>query len=523
MKYTDLSETLLGNLLKSQKTPDENVRRYLQNASRDFEKNAERGISFGLGDNLSFRWESPSDDKKPSVGGNTQGRKLVDSVHGKRVLSHSYVRKYQESPFRRIWEDTSLVLEFSLNFKHFYSFNHAILFDDGTSLFVKFEIKSIFPRQDDVKFGNKKGSVGNVLKVRGRDFLSGIKWSEERFQWSGIRGIEFESWLPDDVSISLYFSFFGKEDTYKFIHNKSSLTAHDKMILKTLKECLTESKKTDWNPKDPVGLPDFVVQSMSAHEKMSYKKDMLPHWNRLNLPEGFEERVKALGGVVDKVKWGQGYTFIRQTADKRNREDLPSEEMWNTFGNFQKSFQMFTKGGKRHRDGGKPAYTEWNPDGSVNISVMYENGKKVKSKEPQISILKESKETLDPAGMPDVVFKKLPAHTQIRYKMLWKKMNLSDNFKERVHEMGGYVLEKESFGDIGYHFPNQWRERYIEGFPEMKLWYNNGQQAFQRTMFDYSFHSKDGKPSFLAWDKSGQEQTKIWHKNGQEIKRWDKK
>ena len=49
-----------------------------------------------------------------------------------------------------------------------------------------------------------------------------------------------------------------------------------------------------WDPKDPAGVPDFVLKS--NHERMLYKKDLLPLWKKLNLPTDFRERVDMLGG-----------------------------------------------------------------------------------------------------------------------------------------------------------------------------------------------------------------------------------
>lgn len=139
------------------------------------------------------------------------------------------------------------------------------------------------------------------------------------------------------------------------------------------------------------------------------------------------------------------------------------------------------------------------------------------------TILTENRTPLDPAGMPEDAMKKIPGHTQIRYKMLWKKMGLPEDFETRIKAMGGEVLTGDFIGHTGYHFQKKWRERYQNGFPEMKTWHRNGNPAFERFMYDGSLHSKDGNPSFTIWDRNGIKEVEIWHKKGQVIKRLDGK
>ena len=135
---------------------------------------------------------------------------------------------------------------------------------------------------------------------------------------------------------------------------------------KQLQNVLTENKNNKkWDPKDPAGVPDFVLKS--AHEKIQYKRDMMPLWKKLNLPTDFEERIEKMGGKTLK----SGFDFGERG---RKDGDFPSEVEWHENG--QKELEVFYKNGNYHRDGDKPAEIHWYENGQKHAEWFYKNGNK---------------------------------------------------------------------------------------------------------------------------------------------------
>ena len=163
---------------------------------------------------------------------------------------------------------------------------------------------------------------------------------------------------------------------------------------KQLQNLLTENKNNKkWDPNDPAGVPDFVFKS--AHEKIQYKREMMPLWKKLNLPTDFEERINAMGGktmeygfnfgkrgrgndLPDFVTWSKNGQKDRQFYYKNGKlhrdGDKPAMILW--YENEQKQFERHYKNGKEHRDGDKPAEVEWHKNGQKHAEWFYKNGNK---------------------------------------------------------------------------------------------------------------------------------------------------
>ena len=127
-------------------------------------------------------------------------------------------------------------------------------------------------------------------------------------------------------------------------------------------------------------------------------------------------------------------------------------------------------------------------------------------KQIQESLLTESKNTLDPAGVPNFVFDKLNAHEKMRYKMMWKKMDLPTDFEERIKAMGG--KSDGTFFDFGE------KERKDGDFPSEVEWNSNGQKHLERYYKNGKKHRDGDKPAVIWWHENGQKELEWFFKNG---------
>ena len=220
---------------------------------------------------------------------------------------------------------------------------------------------------------------------------------------------------------------------------------------KEIQTLLTENKNNEkWDPKDPAGAPDFVFKS--AHEKIQYKRDMMPLWKKLDLPTDFEERIKVMGGRTTKY----GFDFGER---ERKDGDFPSKVEWHSNG--QKTSEWFYKNGNFHRDGDKPAVTLWHKNGQKWSEDFYKNDNQHRDGDK-------------------------PAMT------LWHKNG--QKFHEVYYKNGKFHRDGDK--------------------PAVTEWYENGQKSSEGFYKNGKRHRDGDKPSGIYTDGAGAIVSLDFYKNG---------